>query len=240
MIRRYGGSTHDSLDRTDSTLSDPSSTNMDKRTFKIYQGHGALDFVLPRDTSAALAPLRNKEENCNEGQLVHRLFRRFFKKEQQQPVAHHHQDEEEQQTYSVSPIILDNSSELTIQPIALPPIVALDGLEEAVPWRVLEATTGHTSPRTDPVNREIDSWLELNEPTSPSSRMSQWFTKRGDSFESVRECVARRSRSIRRWCSQQQQLHQQNLLEKPTADNDDIRWSTTFDHPTTTLQVVPE
>lgn len=121
------------------------------------------------------------------------------------------------------------------------PIFLEDQLDEAVPWRVLEATgdddmtkpTGSSSSNTsqhqtqEPAppltcatasqslslqsDHEVDSWLELNDdPPSPSSRMSQWFTRRGDSFEIVRERVARSSKSIRRWCRQQQQLQQSN------------------------------
>lgn len=125
------------------------------------------------------------------------------------------------------------------------PIFLEDQLDEAVPWRVLEATsdddmakpTGSSSSNTSqhqaqqpapPLtcatattaashsvslqsDHEVDSWLELNDdPPSPSSRMSQWFTRRGDSFEIVRERVARSSKSIRRWCRQQQQLQQSN------------------------------
>ncbi|KAI7886117.1 hypothetical protein K492DRAFT_190340 [Lichtheimia hyalospora FSU 10163] len=112
------------------------------------------------------------------------------------------------------------------------PIFLEDQLDEAVPWRVLEATgdddmirNSSTSqhPTQHPTcgtvttvtshsissDQEVDSWLELNDgPPSPSSRMSQWFTRRGDSFEIVRERVARSSKSIRRWCRQQQQLQQ--------------------------------
>lgn len=116
------------------------------------------------------------------------------------------------------------------------PIFLEDQLDEAVPWRVLEATAGdddimrtsitsqhHPTCVTTtnaatmshslslPSDHEVDSWLELNDdPPSPSSRMSQWFTRRGDSFEIVRERMARSSKSIRRWCRQQQQLQQSN------------------------------
>lgn len=152
------------------------------------------------------------------------------------------------------------------------PIFLEDQLDEAVPWRVLEATggdddmikptTGSSSSNTSqhqtqqptpltcatattvgshslslPSDHEVDSWLELNDdPPSPSSRMSQWFTRRGDSFEIVRERVARSSKSIRRWCRQQQQLQQQSNTTTTTTieERGDYYYSSSCEVLTTT------
>ncbi|KAI7850483.1 hypothetical protein BDC45DRAFT_518416 [Circinella umbellata] len=113
------------------------------------------------------------------------------------------------------------------------PVFFKDQLDEAVPWRVLEASfdeqeeqpnnnNNYNNQQQDPYqngssgsysNTGMDSWLELSEPVSPS-KMSQWLTKRGDSFEIVRERVVRSSKSIRRWCKHQQQFYQDDQHER--------------------------
>ncbi|KAG0171733.1 hypothetical protein DFQ30_000489 [Apophysomyces sp. BC1015] len=120
--------------------------------------------------------------------------------------------------------------------------ICFEELDEVVPWRVLEAdedeediltqSTLTGRKRGSHASERVDSWLELNEPASPS-RVSQWFNKRSGSFESVREQLARSSKSLRRWRRQQEDQERSSL--------DDQRKSRIvsglFDP---TLQAVPE
>ncbi|KAI9496560.1 hypothetical protein BDB00DRAFT_926759 [Zychaea mexicana] len=331
LIRRYGDTQTD-LHRSSSHRS------IDKRSYKIYADHGALDFVMPRDTTcASLAPLAKEQpQKTSNNRCMRWLVKRFCK-----PAAGPDADagasgagcsslptcvtiteihtektpsSENLPTFLNSPTayligedirrdFIGNptaaaaaatpssstalSSTTTVNAAGSPPrrqreqqennsttgcfsvpVFLEDQLDEAVPWRVLEATDEQyysqhdqqqqqqqqqyqqqQQPRGSCSNgtysdREVDSWLELSEPISPS-RMSQWLNKRGDSFELVRERVARSSKSIRRWCRQQQQLHQDDQLDKVEEPDllDTSRWSRTlsgsyFDH--TLLQSVPE
>ncbi|KAI8384602.1 uncharacterized protein BYT42DRAFT_267360 [Radiomyces spectabilis] len=143
--------------------------------------------------------------------------------------------------------------------------ICFEELDSAVPWRVLEVDEDeqdigdsflqpkNSQDGTDPrkslsSSPRTDSWLELNDdpPTSPS-RVSQWFHKRGDSFENVRERMARSSKSLRRWRQQQQQQQQQSHpsdLQEPglaslsTGTRQSRALSDSFDP--TMLQAVPE
>ncbi|KAI9246227.1 hypothetical protein BDA99DRAFT_543324 [Phascolomyces articulosus] len=318
LIRRYGDSSSD-LHRSSSHRS------FDKRSYKIYADHGALDFVMPRDTTcASLAPLAKdqpSQKKSSNNKCMKWIVNRFWKQSEynnscknqgmivipsmpgsaytttatdlhtnsssektaagggtttssssssdnlptflNSPTAYligeeaggmtqyqrhdiikdyppitnvsppyyghsylsSHQDQQQQQENN------SNGGAFTI------PVFMEDQLDEAVPWRVLEASLdeqqnqlpheqqelhhsqqqqqrpGSYSNTTRHSSTEMDSWLELSEPVSPS-RMSQWLTKRGDSFEMVRERVARSSKSIRRWCRHQQQLYQEDQHEK--------------------------
>ncbi|KAI8332272.1 hypothetical protein BC941DRAFT_455731 [Chlamydoabsidia padenii] len=111
-------------------------------------------------------------------------------------------------------------------PGVLSPTTICYEMEDAVPWRVLEAddTDEPTLPRTSSVSshRKEESWLSLydedtkeeddprintlhlsssfSSSSSSPTVMSEWLTRRGDSFDGMREQVGRTSRSIRRWC----------------------------------------
>lgn len=164
-------------------------------------------------------------------------------------------------------------SDVSTMPCSPPPFtaVSVDDLDAVVPWRVLEAdeddadmaeiaidgvpqqwhrkSSDASHCRQNVSNKSSNndsSWLELNEPESPSV-VSQWLTRRGDSFESVRERVARSSKSIRRWRRNQQQgssgdQDRQDTAMPTTADQYPDRRSRAlsgaFSEPA--LEVVPE
>ncbi|ORZ01487.1 hypothetical protein BCR43DRAFT_561710 [Syncephalastrum racemosum] len=163
-------------------------------------------------------------------------------------------------------------SDVSSMPCSPPPFtaVSVDDLDAVVPWRVLEADEedgdmtkvsvgdllqqsqrnpgdGITCRNNDNTKSNNDSsWLELNEPESPSV-VSQWLTRRGDSFESVRERVARSSKSIRRWRRHHQQagFGEQDradpsipTMADPYSDRRSRALSGSFSEPA--LEVVPE
>ncbi|KAG2222288.1 hypothetical protein INT45_006967 [Circinella minor] len=308
LIRRYGDTPSD-LHRSNSHQS------FDKRSCKIYADHGALDFVMPRNTTcASLAPLAKDQQQQDSQKTSNNRFMRWFVNRVFKPSSsttninnsipipssipnsssghipsssstemHNNNNNniitsssektgntpfsssDELPTFLNSPTVYligedtpyqrqdiikdypsinslhqqqeetDNNEYFTI------PVFFKDQLDEAVPWRVLEASfdeqeeqpnnNNDNNQQQDPYqqcslgshsNTGMDSWLELSEPVSPS-KMSQWLTKRGDSFEIVRERVVRSSKSIRRWCKHQQQFYQDDQHEKM----DDIIHATT-------------
>ncbi|CAO3611664.1 unnamed protein product [Cunninghamella blakesleeana] len=139
-------------------------------------------------------------------------------------VVEANESEDEEDDNESEDIIVYKQEDLILHQVTPPPAALLHSSKRYsnVPPPRTSSSTIRTNHSSTYYNYRKESWLTIHDDDldddqhhSPhhddenqsSHSLSQWLTKRGDSLDMVREQVGRTSKSIRRWCKQQQQLN---------------------------------